>query len=612
MLPNRNRQEIEDRLIRISKILNDTYKNKSSEEYKMSGDITKSSYYSNIEKCIADLSTLRGFSKSDASDLNQMFNTLHRPFFKNMVKEYMSEPNEKNTVFCALFTLGFRLLIGELSRIYTSVEATSRGLEYKPDKVSRRNDVSKIISIYKGDLESKINAEIRATSKASTKIEESYLEDVIAQMYIEEFLDEKFGETIYDEAAKVEKEDMRDLLDSLIKPIQEAHFGRFREIRGDSPDMELPSLRNKRPPADDTDVVMSKLPQIKGQRQLFDDSERPREVGGLEEPRLKRFDEEGEISTAVDPSYGTTTDTDVSDTDSNGDSAVSSVEEGQSCTCKPVQEAKVKKVEFGADTNNALVRLVDASKTTMSLDDIDSKWDTSAAEEYEQRLKNMSKEERAKHDAENAARHAERIQRLKEQLAQRRREVNATSECGDCNTQPVQEGVVDNMEKMSGRISDIADTIGPKISNIAAWAAPIAAGLSIFAGLFKRVTGFLSGKNPIAELNFYFTNKYEKIISKFNAVSANYFATKEAYDEYMKIPESQRKKKVESKYLQNLEKYNIRMKNLNAQIEHFNSRASADATTPVPKPTSKPAPKQPDTSNDNGDNKPKDDDDFDF
>lgn len=516
MLPNRNRQEIEDRLIRISKILNDTYKNKSSEEYKMAGDITKSSYYSNIEKCIADLSTLRGFSKSDASDMNQMFNTLHRPFFKNMVKEYMSEPNEKNTVFCALFTLGFRLLVGELSRIYTSVEATPRGLEYKPDKVSRRNDVSKIISIYKGDLEAKINAEIRATSKASTKIEESYLEDVIAQMYIEEFLDEEFGETIYDESAKVAKEDMRDLLDSLVKPIQEAHFGRFREIReirGDSPDMELPSLRTKRPPDDETDYVMSKLPQIKGQRPLFDDSERPREVGGLEEPRLKRFDEEGEISTAVDPSYGTTTDTDVSDTTADESS------------------------------------------------------------------------------------------------------VDTTTECGaSCGTptKSVQEGVVDNMEKMSGRISDIADTIGPKISNIAAWAAPIAAGLSIFAGLFKRVTGFLSGKNPIAELNFYFTNKYEKIISKFNAVSANYFATKEAYDEYMKIPEAQRKKKVESKYLQNLEKYNIRMKNLNAQIEHFNSRASADSTAPVPKPTPKPTPKQPDTSNDNGDNKPKTDDDFDF
>jgi hypothetical protein len=567
MLPNRNRQEIEDRLIRISKILNDTYKNKSSEEYKMAGDITKSSYYSNIEKCIADLSTLRGFSKSDASDLNQMFNTLHRPFFKNMVKEYMSEPNEKNTVFCALFTLGFRLLVGELSRIYTSVEATPKGLEYKPDKVSRRNDVSKIISIYKGDLEAKINAEIRATSKASTKIEESYLEDVIAQMYIEEFLDEEFGETIYDESAKVAKEDMRDLLDSLVKPVQEARFGHFREIRGDSPGMETRDSRNSNSLASSPlfQDPRFKRPSDTELTEIDYDKSLAKNDHGVEPVK-----EEGEISTAVDPSYGTT-DTDTGDTASDYGSSVSSVEEGT------------------------------------------DEWDPD--EDYQRRKDRRDKMDKFMMDGIN--RHRE----FRRQMTNSRRRidtsdlensVDSVDECGDCNTKPVQEGVVDNMEKMSGRISDIADTIGPKISNIAAWAAPIAAGLSIFAGLFKRVTGFLSGKNPIAELNFYFTNKYEKIISKFNAVSANYFATKEAYDEYMKIPEAQRKKKVESKYLQNLEKYNIRMKNLNAQIEHFNSRASADATTPVPKPTPKPAPKQPDTSNDNGDNQPKTDDDFDF
>lgn len=449
MLPNKHRQEIDDRLVRISKLLNDTYKNKSSEEYKMRGDITKSAYYSNIEKCIADLSTLRGFSKSDASDLSQMFNTLHRPFFKNMVREYMTEPNEKNTVFCALFTLGFRLLVGELSRIYTSVEATPKGLEYKPDKVSRRNDVSKIISIFKGDLEAKINAEIHATSKASTKIEESYLEDMIAQMYVEEYLDETFGDTIYNEAAKIDKEIARQEVGKLIRDPKIAHV----------------RLDNVDDASDDEDGVSP----VK----------------------------EGEISTATDPSYGTT------DTD------------------------------------------VDASDSGNSVND----------ESY-------------------------------------------------------QEGVVDSMEKMSGRISDVADKIGPKISNIAAWAAPVAAGLSIFAGLFRKITGFLSGKNPIAELNFYFTNKYEKIINKFNVVSANYFATKEAYDEYLKIPEAQRKKKVESKYLQNMEKYNIQMKNLNAQIEHFNSRAKADTSSPAPKPA--PAPKQPDTSGDTGNQKPKTDDDFDF
>ena len=570
MLPNKNRQELEDRLIRISKILNDTYKNKSSEEYKMKGDITKSTYYPNIEKMIADLTTLRGYPKTDASDLNQVFNTLHRPFFKNMVKEYMAEPNERNTVFCALFTLGYRLLIGELSRIYTSTEATSRGIEYKPDKVSRRNDISKIIAIYKGDLEAKINAEIRATSKAKNTIEESYLEDVIGMMYIEEYLDEQFGETFYDEAKKIDKELARKAVGMLIRdpkiahvrlddyddddgedengvkpvkeaisgaeaskmvkdvlngqgdsnwfdkltdkcpnkillsdihipddddengvePVEEARFGRFREIRGDSPDMELPSLKNTRPPDDESDYVMSKLPQIKGHRPPFEDSERPREIDGMEEPRLKRVGEEADdASTTVDePSIST---------------------------------------------------------------------------------------------AEN-----------------------------DSGSENVQEGVVDAMEKMAGRISDAADKIGPKVANISAWAAPIAAGLGIVASLFGRIAGFMSGKNPIAEINFYFTNKYEKTISKFNTVASNYFATKEAYDEYMKIPSAQRNKKVESNYIKNMEKYNMKMKNLEAQIEHFNSRAKDDASAPVPKPPkSEPTPKTPDTTGNDGGNKPKDDDD---
>ena len=180
----------------------------------------------------------------------------------------------------------------------------------------------------------------------------------------------------------------------------------------------------------------------------------------------------------------------------------------------------------------------------------------------------------------------------------------------DSGSENVQEGVVDAMEKMAGRISDAADKIGPKVANISAWAAPIAAGLGILSSLFGRIAGFMSGKNPIAEINFYFTNKYEKTISKFNTVASNYFATKEAYDEYMKIPSAQRNKKVESRYIKNMDKYNMKMKNLEAQIEHFNSRAKDDASAPVPKPPkSEPAPKTPDTTGNNGGNKPKDDDD---
>ena len=483
MFPNKTRKKIDEQIIQITKLLNDIYKNKSSDEYKMRGDITKVSMYSTIEKMVAQLSILRGFSKTDASDLNQLFNTLHRPFFKNMVSEFMHEPNERNTVFCALFTLGYRLLVGELSRIFASTEATPKGIEYKPNKISRKNDISRIIAIYKGDLEARINAEIRVSSSAKTSIEESFIENMIRDLYIQEYYEEN------------------------VNPYQEGHFG-FREIRGDSPDMERLTGSTKRPRSDDTDVVISKLPQIKGSRPLYDDSERPREYGGLEEPILKRIKEEentssdsntdtadsDSISTATDPSYG---------------SSVSSIDE-----------------------------------------------------------------------------------------------------CNQCNQyKPVQESVTDRMIDFSDKVGDVADKVGPKIANIAAWAAPIAMGLDLFAAIFNKIARFATGKNPIAELNYYFTNKYEKTIQKFNSVSANYLATKEAYDEYMKIPDAQRKKKVESKYLQNMEKYNIQMKNLEAQIEHFNSRAKKDTSKPAPK--SEPPKTNTSSKTDNGGGN-NNDDDFDF
>lgn len=570
MLPNKNRQELEDRLIRISKILNDTYKNKSSEEYKMKGDITKSTYYPNIEKMIADLTTLRGYPKTDASDLNQVFNTLHRPFFKNMVKEYMTEPNERNTVFCALFTLGYRLLIGELSRIYTSTEATSRGIEYKPDKVSRRNDISKIIAIYKGDLEAKINAEIRATSKAKNTIEESYLEDVISMMYIEEYLDEAFGDDIYDESVKTMKRATRDALRSDV----------VRNAIGElvkSKDIKHVSLDDYDDEADDEDGVKPVKESIS-----------PAEASKIAKAALTGQGDSKWFDKLTDKSPNQRRLSDIlgdDDDDENGvepveeeaDDTETTVDEPSISTAEngvdSVQEAKSKKVEFQPETNDTITRLMDTSKNQWTKD----QW-----------LKLCEED-----DDDNG--------------------VKSTTECGD-DTKPVQEGVVDAMEKMAGRISDAADKIGPKVANISAWAAPIAAGLGILASLFGRIAGFMSGKNPIAEINFYFTNKYEKTISKFNTVASNYFATKEAYDEYMKIPTAQRNKKVESRYIKNMDKYNMRMKNLEAQIEHFNSRAKDDASAPVPKPPkSEPTPKSPDTTGNGGGNPPKnDDDDFNF
>ena len=85
----RSRAKFEAMVVSLNTILSEIYHNKSSDEYKMKGDITKSSSYKNIEQMIANLTTLKRFPKQNASDLRQMFTTLHLPVFKTLVKEYM-------------------------------------------------------------------------------------------------------------------------------------------------------------------------------------------------------------------------------------------------------------------------------------------------------------------------------------------------------------------------------------------------------------------------------------------------------------------------------------------------------------------------------------------
>lgn len=154
-------------------MLKNIYSNRSSDEYKSHGDITKSSEYSTIEKMVSDLSTLKKFSKTEASDLKSLFNTLHRPVFKKMVTEYINEPNDRNTIFTAVYTVGFRVLVGELSRIFSSTVATDNGIEYKPDKVSKKNNMNKLIRYINNDIEKRIDAYIKTNKNTSVPMDEA-------------------------------------------------------------------------------------------------------------------------------------------------------------------------------------------------------------------------------------------------------------------------------------------------------------------------------------------------------------------------------------------------------------------------------------------------------
>lgn len=153
--------------------LNHIYSNKSSDEYKCKGDITASPVYDHIELQLANLNSIKKLAEADIKSLKDLFNVLHRPIFKKMVTEYLAEPNERNIVFTAVFTVGYRLLIGELSRIYTSSEATDTGFVYKPDKISKNQSNLALIRKYNSDIEKKLDDAIKRAAKNATPVQEA-------------------------------------------------------------------------------------------------------------------------------------------------------------------------------------------------------------------------------------------------------------------------------------------------------------------------------------------------------------------------------------------------------------------------------------------------------
>lgn len=179
-----HKRKSEDELIKeyekTEKALKSIYSNKSSDEYKMHGDITLSPSYDKIDEMIAELSDLKGFSKSDAREFATCFSTLHRPIFKKMVSEYMHSPNEVNTTYTVTFTTGYRVLVGELSRVLACTEATENGIVYKPDKVARKHNSAYIMKHYNSSLETGLNSYTKSHSKNARVIkQESAVGDLL-------------------------------------------------------------------------------------------------------------------------------------------------------------------------------------------------------------------------------------------------------------------------------------------------------------------------------------------------------------------------------------------------------------------------------------------------
>lgn len=171
-----NDERIREMIEENERTIKRVYSNKSSDEYKMHGDIRKSPSYDKIEKLIADLKTLKKFPSSEANDIKQMFNTLHRPIWAKMVTEYMAKPTERNTVYTYYFSTGYRLLVGELARIYASTEATEKGVVYHFDKVARKEMIFRFIRYYNDKIDEMVERAIADNMRVKNSVQESAVE----------------------------------------------------------------------------------------------------------------------------------------------------------------------------------------------------------------------------------------------------------------------------------------------------------------------------------------------------------------------------------------------------------------------------------------------------
>jgi len=146
--------------------LDKIYSNKSGDEYKMHGDITLSPVYELLQRTVADLPLLKGLNKTEIADLKRMFDMLHRPNFKKIVSDYIATKRSEGVMMTATYTVAYRVLIAELSRIYTSTEATDKGFVYKPTKYSKKESMTRFIRNFNIKIDSELTKSVRATTKS--------------------------------------------------------------------------------------------------------------------------------------------------------------------------------------------------------------------------------------------------------------------------------------------------------------------------------------------------------------------------------------------------------------------------------------------------------------
>lgn len=133
-----------------AKNLKRIYSNKSGDEYKMKGDITKHPLYDTLSKDIGELgSGVKNVPTKTVTGIKDMFASLKKPIWKKMVAEFMAKPNPKNVVYTTYFSLGYRYMITAIMFIQTNIKASENGLEFVKPNI-RQNDQTKEILDFVG------------------------------------------------------------------------------------------------------------------------------------------------------------------------------------------------------------------------------------------------------------------------------------------------------------------------------------------------------------------------------------------------------------------------------------------------------------------------------
>lgn len=164
--------------------------------------------------------------------------------------------------------------------------------------------------------------------------------------------------------------------------------------------------------------------------------------------------------------------------------------------------------------------------------------------------------------------------------------------------------------RAAGPVQEAAtlDAIGAVANSIVG---VVEAVFGVFGSIFKSAASL----NPVALVSAVLSRSYDKKVAMYEKISEEYEAAKKLYEDYKKIPPAQRKKRIEHRYPKMIEKYNIKMQNLKAKIDHYDLRANGEADDAKKKATKKTAAdtsSKPTTTSGSDDSSSKTDDDFDF